>query len=130
MKKITLITLLFLMMNNGFAQSTNYKMVVKFGSMCCGVPSSKPLQDYILAFKNKNKVKKISCDSIGPMGREGEYYLAFHLTELSKHQALIFVNEILDLAPNMKEKGYANVEENMEIDKATLGRAAIVKKNF
>ncbi len=130
MKKITLTTLLFLMINIAFAQSTNYKMVVKFGSMCCGVPSSKPLQNYISAFKKKNKVKKIACDSIGPMGREGEYYLAFHLTELTKHQALVFVNEILDLITTMKEQGYATVEENMEIDKAILGRAAIVKKNF
>jgi hypothetical protein len=129
MKKIITLSLLLLSLNT-FAQKTTYRVVVKFGSMCCGVPSNKPLLDYVATFKKKNKIKKIVCDSIGPMGREGEYYMAFTLKELKKTQIANFVKEITDLAATMKEQGYANVEENVEIDKASIGRATIQKKNL
>jgi hypothetical protein len=129
MKK--LISLSFLLLSlNSFAQKTTYRVVVKFGSMCCGVPSNKPLLDYVTAFKKKNKIKKIACDSIGPMGKEGEYDMAFTLKELKKKQVEIFVKEVTALATTMKEQGYTNVEENVEVDKASLGRAIIQKKNF
>jgi hypothetical protein len=129
MKKLITLSLLLLSLNT-FAQKTTYRVVVKFGSMCCGVPSNKPLLDYVAAFKKKNKIKKIVCDSIGPMGREGEYDMAFTLKELKKTQVPIFVKEITTLATTMKEQGYANVEESVEIDKVSLGRATIQKKNL
>jgi hypothetical protein len=129
MKKLVTLSLLLLSLNT-FAQKTTYRVVVKFGSMCCGVPSNKPLLDYIAAFKKKNKIKKIVCDSIGPMGREGEYDMAFTLKELKKMQVENFVKEITALAGTMKEQGYANVEENIEIDLSSLGRATKEKKNL
>jgi hypothetical protein len=127
MKKLISVYLLLLSLNT-FAQKTTYRVVVKFGSMCCGVPSNKPLLDYIIAFKKKNKIKKIACDSIGPMGKEGEYDMAFKLKELKKKQVAIFVKEITEIATTMKEQGYTNVEENIEIDKSALGRATLVYK--
>ena len=130
MKKIIILTLLSFITFSGIAQINKYRVVVKFGSMCCGVPSSKPLLDYITVFKKKNKIKKISCDSIGPMGREGEYDMAFSLKELKKKQIDLFVKEVTALATTMKEQGYVNVEENVVIDKASLGRANIEKKNL
>lgn len=130
MKKIIVLTLLFFITMSSIAQTTKYRVVVKFGSMCCGVPSNKPLLDYVASFKKKNKIKKIVCDSIGPMGREGEYDMAFTLKELKKTQVAVFVKEITELATTMKEKGYANVEENVEVDKASMGRATIQKKNL
>jgi hypothetical protein len=129
MKKLITLSLLLLSINT-FAQKTTYRVVVKFGSMCCGVPSNKPLLDYVAAFKKKNKIKKIVCDSIGPMGREGEYDMAFTLKELKKTQIENFVKEITALAGTMKEQGYANVEENIEIDLSSLGRATKEKKNL
>ncbi len=129
MKKLITLSLLLLSINT-FAQKTTYRVVVKFGSMCCGVPSNKPLLDYVAAFKKKNKIKKIVCDSIGPMGREGEYDMAFTLKELKKTQVENFVKEITALAGTMKEQGYANVEENIEIDLSSLGRATKKKKNL
>jgi hypothetical protein len=129
MKKLITLSLLLLSINT-FAQKTTYRVVVKFGSMCCGVPSNKPLLDYVAAFKKKNKIKKIVCDSIGPMGREGEYDMAFTLKELKKTQVENFVKEITALAGTMKEQGYANVEENIEIDLSSLGRATKEKKNL
>jgi hypothetical protein len=129
MKKVILLSFLLLSLNS-FAQKTTYRVVVKFGSMCCGVPSNKPLLDYVAAFKKKNKIKKMACDSIGPMGKEGEYDMAFTLRELKKKQVDIFVKEVTALATTMREQGYTNVEENIEVDKASLGRATIQKKNL
>jgi hypothetical protein len=130
MKKIIVLTLLFFITMNSIAQTNKYRVVVKFGSMCCGVPSNKPLLDYVATFKKKNKIKKLVCDSIGPMGREGEYDMAFTLKELKKTQVEIFVKEITALATTMKEKGYANVEENVEVNKSEIGRATIQKRNL
>jgi transcriptional regulatory protein LevR len=129
MKTIILLTLTLLSLKS-FSQKTTYRVVVKFGSMCCGVPSDKPLLDYITAFKKKNKIKKINSDRIGPMGKEGEYDMAFSLKELKKQQVEIFVKEVTTLAATMKEQGYANVEENVEVDLAALGRATIIKKSL
>jgi hypothetical protein len=130
MKKILVLTLLFFITMNSIAQINKYRVVVKFGSMCCGVPSNKPLLDYIAAFKKKNKIKKITYDSIGPMGKEGEYDMAFTLKELKKVQVETFVKEITTLATTMKDQGYTNVEEHVEVDKGSLGRATIQKKNL
>ncbi len=130
MKKYIFLAVILFLTINGFAQKNTYRVVVKFGSMCCGVPSNKPLLDYVSAFKKKNKIKKISCDNIGPMGREGEYDMAFTLKELKKNQVAIFIKEVTVLASTMKEQGYANVEENVEIDKASLGRATITNKTL
>ena len=130
MKKIIFSAVILFFTLHSFAQKTTYRVVVKFGSMCCGVPSNKPLLDYVATFKRKNKIKKIGCDSIGPMGKEGEYDMAFSLKELKKAQVGIFVKEITTLAATMKEQGYANVEENIEIDKASIGRATIKQKNL
>jgi hypothetical protein len=130
MKKIIPLTIAVFLSTSIFAQKTTYKVVVKFGSMCCGVPSNKPLLDYVAAFKKKNKIKKIVCDNIGPMGKEGEYDMAFSLKELKKQQVEIFVKEVTTLAATMKEQGYANVEENVEVDKAAMGRAKIEKKSL
>jgi hypothetical protein len=129
MKTLIVLSLLLLSLNS-FSQKTTYRVVIKFGSMCCGVPSNKPLLDYIAAFKKKNKIKKLTCDKIGPMGKEGEYDMAFTLKELKKTQVEIFVKEVTVLAATMKEQGYTNVEENVEIDKASIGRATIVKKSL
>ncbi len=115
---------------NSIAQINKYRVVVKFGSMCCGVPSNKPLLDYVAAFKKKNKIKKITYDSICPMGKEGEYDMAFTLKELKKVQVETFVKEITTLATTMKDQGYTNVEEHVEVDKGSLGRATIQKKNL
>jgi hypothetical protein len=130
MKRITILALIFLITQSSSAQIKKYRVVVKFGSMCCGVPSNKPLLDYIAVFKKKNNIKKILCDNIGPMGREGEYDMAFTLKELKKTQLETFVKEITIFAATMREQGYTNVEENIEIDKASLGRASIQKKNL
>jgi hypothetical protein len=130
MKKILVLSLCFFVVMSSNAQTYTYRIVVKFGSMCCGVPNNKPLLDYIVAFKKKNKIRKMAYDSIGPMGKEGEYHLAFTLKELKKKQIAIFVKEVTTLATTMKEQGYTNVEENVEIDKTSLGRATIQKKNL
>jgi hypothetical protein len=130
MKNIFTFVIIFFLAVNAFAQKITYRVVVKFGSMCCGVPSNKPLLDYIAVFKKKNKIKKITYDSIGPMGKEGEYDMAFLLKEMKKKQVDIFVKEVTTLATTMKEQGYTNIEENIEIDKALLGRASIQKKNL
>jgi hypothetical protein len=128
MKKIIVLSFLFFITMSSIAQINKYRVVVKFGSMCCGVPNNKPLLDYVATFKKKNKIKKLVCDSIGPMGREGEYDMGFTLKELKKAQVETFVKEITVLASTMKEQGYANVEENVEVDKVSIGRATIQKK--
>lgn len=81
---------------------------------------------FIKAFKKQYKIKKLSVDSIGPMGKEGEYYLAFRLKELSKTQRVKFIQHLKKIVPTMKEQGSADVKENETIDKASLSSRASV----
>ncbi len=125
MKKIILFVVVLFLSISIYAQKTTYRFVVKFGSMCCGVPSNKPLRNYIAKFKKKNKIKKITCDNIGPRGKEGEYDMCFSLKELKKKQIVTFVKDVTTLTTTMKEQGYANVEENIKVDLSALGRAKV-----
>ena len=91
-----------------------YPFVVKFNSFGTGVSSDKPLLIYIAAFKKKYKIKKITYMRIGPMGREGEYYMAFPLKEMNKAQAAIFIRDVKNVAVKIKDKGSVDTEINYE----------------
>ena len=107
--------------------STTYPVVVSFGSMCCGVPSNEPVIKLIKSFKKQYKIKQIAVYNIGPMGREGEYYLAFRLKEFSKAQKIKFVQQLKKTAATMKEQGYAEIRENETVNKADLSSGTTVR---
>lgn len=109
-------------------KSLFYPVVVKFNSVCCGVPSDKPLTQYIAAFKKANQIQKINAIKISPMGKEGEYYLAFPLKEMNRKQKFLFRNKLKNTTDKMKDKGNASVEENVNIFKSELpGNVKFVK---
>lgn len=110
------------------SSKTRYPVVVSFQSICCGVPSEKPVIDFINAFKKKNKIQRITANQIGPMGKEGEYYLAFSLRELSKKQAKLFVNGIKNINKLPDDPGILTIKESMEINTAEIPRRASIKK--
>ncbi len=122
MKKIYLLicTISLLSVSALAQQVRTYPVTVQFNSMCCGVPDNAPLLAMIAKFKKQNRLKAITVDSIGPMGREGEYYLAFRLKEMSKAQQLKFIKEVKKTAPTLNDKGSADVRENYVLDKSDL----------
>ena len=101
-------------------KSLFYPVVVQFHSICCGVPSEKPLTQFITTFKKANHIQKINAVKISPMGKEGEYYLAFSLKEMDRKQKFLFRNKLKNITDKMKDKGNASVEENMNIFKSEL----------
>ena len=105
-----------------------YRYVIKFNSQCCGVPEAAPLIKAIQVFKKKNKIKKITYFLISPMGREGEYHMAFPLTEMSKKQAALFIKQINSLAETLKDKGSLTTEQNMVVDKENLSSRTVITK--
>jgi hypothetical protein len=118
---------IFVLATNANAQQNDtYPVVVSFNSMCCGVPSNAPIMKLISNFKKQNRIKKLTVDSIGPMGREGEYYLAFRLKEFSKSQKIKFVQQLKKIAVTMKEQGWADIKENETINKADLSARTVV----
>lgn len=131
MKKATLLLFsIVLLTAASYAQKTTYPVVVSFNSMCCGVPGNEPVMKLIKSFKKQNHIKYISVDNIGPMGREGEYYLAFKLKEMNKAQKAKFIAALKRLAPTMKDKGSVDIRENEEVDKDNIGRAVISTKKM
>ncbi|MCP9753393.1 hypothetical protein [Ferruginibacter sp. HRS2-29] len=134
LKKLFLLAVTGLLFSGAFAQSDsarNYKMVVSFHSFASGVPSSKPLTDYIAKFRKANKIKSISADRIGPYGREGEYKLAFTLKELSKKQRTLFISRVKKVVATMNENGSADLKENVTLLKDDMpARATIEAKKF
>jgi hypothetical protein len=107
-------------------QADTYPVIVSFNSMCCGVPSDTPLMNMIKSFKKQYKIKQVTADKIGPMGREGEYYLAFRLKEFSKAQKIKFIQQLKKAAATMKDKGSAEVRENETVNKADLSSGTAV----
>lgn len=107
-------------------QTDTYPVIVSFNSMCCGVPSDTPLVKMIKSFKKQYRIKQVTADKIGPMGREGEYYLAFRLKEFSKAQKIRFIQQLKKTATAMKDQGNAEVRENEVVDKAGFSRGTTV----
>ena len=113
------------------AHPVPYRYVIQFNSECCGVPDATPLMKAIQVFKKKNKIKKITYFLISPMGREGEYHMAFPLTELTKKQTALFIKQMDSLAETLKDKGTATTEQNMVVDKQSLSsRTTFTKKTL
>lgn len=121
MKQI-IIGLLFVGIISGFTQlaSVKYPLVIKFQSICCGVPDDAPLREMIRKFKKQYKIKTLKATHIGPMGKEGEYYLAFSLKGMTTKQQLNFKKKIRTLVPLMKDNGLATLEENITISTADI----------
>ena len=128
MKLFILATALLFSMT-GIAQGENgsYPVAVAFHSKCCGVPDNKPVIDYVKAFKKKYRIKTISYDRVGPLGREGEYDMCFSLKEMSKKKAKLFISGLKKITPKMIDKGMAEVEENKSRSDFP-GRAQITKE--
>ncbi|MEJ7610039.1 MAG: hypothetical protein WKF88_02555 [Ferruginibacter sp.] len=128
MKTFTTALAALLITFNASAQnkSSVYPLVVMFNSECCGVPSNKPLLKYIATFKKTCNIKKLSACRIGPMGREGEYYLAFRLKELNKRQTTAFIKGVKTVVKKMKDKGSATIEEQYNI--AETGKECEMQK--
>ncbi len=129
MKITTLLAVFFLLaLQHLVAQDssvTRYPVVVSFHSICCGVPSDSTIVSYIRAFKKKNKLKSITATHIGPMGKEGEYYLAFSLKELSKKQVKSFISGLKKVKKLPEETGEISFLENYNIhDKPKPRRAS------
>ena len=124
MKKIGFfIALQLLVFNFTKAQITDsvrYPLIIKFGSVCCGVPSDGSLKKEIKNFKSKNKIKSLKAIKISPMGREGEYWICFKLRELSKKQKINFSDNLCKVTKKMTDKGYASCETNTQVIKSTL----------
>jgi len=128
MKYKILITAFILTISQSlFAQTatkTIYPLVISFNSECCGVPTDSAIRKFVADFKQKNKIKKIIATRIGPLGREGEYELAFTLTELSKKQAASFTSNIKSTKKLKTDKGSFTFEEKKEIDTETISKRA------
>ncbi len=132
MKFIVSLLLISIIFVNATAQNppvtTTYRVSFAFGSIGTGTPSDKPLLDFLSCFKTCNKLKTLTAVRIGPLGREGEYKLAFPLTELNKTKKKSFIAELKKLAENMNEHGYVTVTENDIINMNALGRATAIKQ--
>jgi hypothetical protein len=135
MRKLFCLIVILFTTANLFAQTKTetYAAAVRFNSKCCGVPDAKPLFDEIITFKKANKIKSISYDNIGPLGKEGEYMIGFNLKELSKKQKALFVTLLKKVVPMLKtpgkdeaSSGIADLKLNEnKIDAKELGRATL-----
>ncbi len=91
----------------------SFRVLLKFQSECCGVPSDRPLIKAISSFKRKYHVRSIQAYRIGPMGREGEYYLGFYLKELNRPLRSKLISKMRASVILMcKDKGTVAMEEN------------------
>lgn len=109
------------------AGKVTYPVIVSFQSFCCGVPSDAAVRNFIQSFKKKYQVDSIGAYHIGPMGREGEYYLAFELNELSKKKACHFISGIKKIKPIKSDRGKFSIKEEVEIDPETLSGRTTTK---
>lgn len=107
-----------------------FPLVVGFVSYCCGVPDNTPVINFAKSFRKKYKTKAIRAYKIGPVGKEGEYYLAFPLKELSKSQAKNFIEEMEKVTVIPGDKGGVIYERDFTIDSSHFSKSIAVKENI
>ena len=131
-KNLTILVLLLVASFALYAQDGGRKfpLVVQFASFCCGVPSDTSIVNYVRRFKKNNKIKTISAYKVGPMGREGEYYLAFPLVELNKKQEKKFVAEIANVKVAEGDRGAIHYEKDFIIDNTGTSTTIMRKKDL
>lgn len=127
---ITCLTCISLTTLKAQQDSTSYPVVIQFNSIGTGVPGDSALRSCITCFKKKNKIEKLTASRIGPLGREGEYWLAFSLTELTKKQAALFRKQIKAVAEKKPDRGIMVYLENEKIATHNLGRATMSDVSF
>ncbi len=133
-KKISLSILILCIQFAAIAQthqSTLYPVVLQFQSECCGVPADTSLKLYVQSFRKKYKIKKkLKAVHIGPMGKEGEYWLAFSLKELNKKQRSFFINQLKPVVIKLKDPGSVTLIENMSVQSSDLPSRATSESDF
>ena len=112
-------------------QSTIYPVVLQFQSECCGVPADSSLKLYVQSFRKKYKIKKqLKAVRIGPMGKEGEYWLVFSLKELNDSQCNLFIEQLKLVVVSLKDPGSVNLVENMDLQASELPSRATRESEF
>ena len=132
MKKIVLTTLILcLLVPLAKAQTMKFPATLMFTSECCGVPSDSSVLKMIRHFKKQYKIKTISWYHIGPLGKEGEYNMAFPLTELKAAQKRIFIKKLRKLTLFVGGPGHLTLSTDYILDKSSLsGRSKIEKQKL
>lgn len=108
MKKIVLIATVFGFTFFSAQKSENY-LQLRYGSICCGTPSTDPVMNYINKFQKKNKIKNLEIYKQGGMGREGEFNLYIGTDNLSKKQTTMFVTGLqsaIETQNNTRKKNH------------------------
>lgn len=107
-----------------------FPLVVEFVSYCCGVPDNTPLINFVESFRKKYKTEAITAYKIGPVGKEGEYYLAFPLKELNKSQAKSFIEKMEKVTVTPEDKGGLFYQKNFTIDSSHFSKSIADKENI
>ncbi len=107
-----------------------YKVAIKFSSIGTGVPDDAPVIKFVQQFKKQYRIKAVSFYKVGPLGREGEYDMAFKLTELNPARQKAFIAGLKKVCTgiNRKSLGKTEVVTNYQLVKETLPSRASVEK--
>lgn len=110
------------------SDTTRYPVTFQFASYGTGVPDDQPLKDYINTFKKRNRIKSIPALRVGPMGREGEYYLLFTLKGMKKKIASLFIGGLQQLAEQKPKNGLWHCVKDFPFSESQLAPRAKIKK--
>lgn len=107
---------------------TSFKIAVQFTSIGTGVPDEAPVLKYVQNFKQRYRIGAIAYYKVGPLGREGEYDMAFKLAELKAGQQKLFITGLKKVVNSMKGRGNATLVSNYRLNKDALPSRASVEK--
>ncbi len=134
MKKLSILLAILFTASASFAQDnegTDYPVTISFHSIGTGIPSDQPLRAFVKKFKKENNMTEIEVIHIGPLGREGEYKLAFPLNNFTPIQKRHFTSGVGRAAGKMTERGSVEVLVNDKIvDGAYNGRTTITTEKW
>lgn len=93
---------------NSNENNVSYRLVVEFGSLCCGPDGNAMRQLSEVVAKYEKQIAKPIVSKIVHPGLEGETTFCFQLSELSSETQVDFVSEIRTVS----RTGRVKIEEN------------------
>lgn len=101
---VALLIICTLFVSTSYAENEKYRVVIYFGSICCGpdVKDISGVNKFISSFETKKQVKLSAASPSGSIGEEGEHAKCYKLKELSNEAQKELIEGVKNLLINLK----------------------------
>lgn len=101
-----------------------FALVIKFNSVCCGVPDEQPLRDVIHQIVSDEDESGFIGWKLSPMGKEGEYWICIQGDRKFRSLQSKLTDAVSELAKQPQERGGISLDSNFVLQSSSIPQQA------